>query len=286
MKIFDSFRFFNEIELLELRLNLLYDYVDCFVITECPFTISGNEKPLYYLENKDKFSKFNDKIFHDITEEIPNNFSEFLEKKQFHTAYKDIDINCGQRFIDIPIRYQRDIYARNCTSYSLVKAGVSDDDIVITSDADEIVNPLILKDIGWFNPNYHYSCLQRSFYYKLNILYQENWAGSRICTWNVLKNISVDKLRQSLDESYKIESGGWHWSYFGDVEKFKSKLAASADCHHNVPEVVNNASEKIEKGLDPLNRGTVYKPVPLDSSFPDYIINNQKKYSSYIKSWN
>lgn len=283
MKIFDSFRFFNELELLEIRLNLLYDFVDCFVITECPFTISGNEKPLYYLENKDKFAKFNDKIFHDITEEIPNDFSDYLEKKQYHTAYSDIDKNCGQRFIDIPLRYQRDIYARNCTSHSLEKSGVSDDDLVITSDADEIINPLVLKELDWFDSDNYYVCLQRSFYYKLNILYQENWQGSRICSWNKLKGISVDSLRQKNNESYMIENGGWHWSYFGDAEKFKAKLAASADCHHNIPSVIDNAEEKIENGLDPLNRGNVYPTVPIDETFPEYIRVNQEKLSKYIK---
>lgn len=286
MKIFDSFRFFNELELLEIRLNALYDVVDCFVITECPFTISGNEKPLYYLENKDRFSRFNDKIFHDVTEEIPNDFTDYIEKKKYHTAYGDIDKNCGQRFIDIPVRYQRDIYARNCTSFSLEKAGVSDEDMVITSDADEIINPLILNETDWFDSTQHYACLQRSFYYKLNILYQENWAGSRICTWKVLKEMSVDKLRQSLSESHMIESGGWHWSYFGDAEKFKAKLSASADCHHNVPEVINNAAEKIENGLDPLNRGNVYPTVAIDDTYPEYILNNQEKFAQYIKPWN
>ena len=52
MKIFDSFRFFNELEILEIRFNLLYDVVDHFVITECPYTTMGDEKPLYYWENK------------------------------------------------------------------------------------------------------------------------------------------------------------------------------------------------------------------------------------------
>jgi hypothetical protein len=286
MKIFDSFRFFNELELLEIRFNLLYDVVDYFVITECPYTISGHEKPLLYLENKDQFSKFNDKVIHDITEEIPNDFSDYVEKKKYHTAYGDIDNNCGQRFIDIPVRYQRDIYARNCTAFSLEKAGVSDEDIVITSDADEIVNPLILKNVDWFDASNHYACLQRSFYYKLNILYQENWAGSRICSWKTLKEISVDKLRQSLSESHLIESAGWHWSYFGDADKFKQKLAASADCHHNTPDVIDNAEEKIENGLDPLNRGNVYPTVPIDDSFPEYILNNQDKFTQYIKPWN
>jgi beta-1,4-mannosyl-glycoprotein beta-1,4-N-acetylglucosaminyltransferase len=286
MKIFDSFRFFNELELLDLRLNLLYDVVDYFVITECPFTISGNEKPLYYLENKDRFSKFNDKIIHDVTESIPYDFSDYIEKKKYHTAYKSIDKNCGQSFFEIPIRYQRDIYARDCTAYSLIKAGVTDEDMVIISDADEIINPLILQDTRWFNPSFHYTCLQRCFYYKLNILYQENWFGSRICSWNTIKNHSVDQLRQMSDESYKIESGGWHWSYFGDAEKFKAKLAACADYHHNVPEVIDNAAEKIENGLDPLNRGAVYNAVPIDNSYPEYILNNQEKYTDFIKPWN
>ena len=58
MRVIDSIIFFNELELLEMRLNILNDVVDTFVITESPFTVSGNEKPLYYLENKDRFGKF------------------------------------------------------------------------------------------------------------------------------------------------------------------------------------------------------------------------------------
>jgi len=286
MKIFDSFRFFNELEILELRFNILYDVVDYFVITECPFTISGNEKPLYYLENKDRFSKFNDKVIHDITETIPNDFSDYLEKKQYHTPYKNIDPNCGQRYCDIPIRYQRDMYARNCTAYSLVKAGVADDDIVITSDADEIANPKIFENLDWFDSQHHYACLQRSFYYNLNLLYQEDWMGSRICTWKTLKETSVDALKQNHKNSYKIEQGGWHWSFFGDADKFRSKISSYGDCHLNIPEVTDNIDEKIEKGLDPLNRGMIYRAVPIDDSYPEYVQNNQEKLSQYIKSWN
>jgi beta-1,4-mannosyl-glycoprotein beta-1,4-N-acetylglucosaminyltransferase len=75
MRVFDSFIFFNELDLLELRLNILNDVVDYFVLTESPWTVSGNPKPLYYQENKDRFEKFNHKIIHNITEEIPNDYS-------------------------------------------------------------------------------------------------------------------------------------------------------------------------------------------------------------------
>ena len=280
-KVFDSFRFFNELELLEIRFNLLYDVVDHFVITECPYTIMGDEKPLYYLENKDKFSKFNDKVIHDVMEDIPDDFSSYVEKQKYHTAYGDIDHNCGQRYIDIPIRYQRDIYARNYTAYSLEKAGVTDNDIVITSDADEIINPLILESLDWFDSFNHYVALQRTFYYQLNTLYQEEWMGSRICTWNKLKSLSVDKLRQSHPDSYRLEDGGWHWSYFGNIDTVKQKLTACADSHHGVKDL----EEKVEKGLDPLGRGQMYQAVPIDDTYPEYILNNQDKYSKLIKPW-
>ena len=257
-----------------------------FVITESPYTISGNEKPLYYLENKDRFKKFNHKIIHSITETIPNDFTDYLQKKPYHTAYKDIDLNCGLPFIEIPIRYQRDMYARNCTVYGLLDANVQDDDIVITSDADEIINPKVLENLDWFDPSNHYVTYQRMFYYKLNYLHMENWMGSRICTWKYLKETSVDKLRGDHTNAYKIENGGWHWSFFGDVEKFKQKISSYGDYHLNIPEVVNNIDDKIENGLDPLNRSTPLVTVPIDNSYPDYIIDNQEKYSLHIKPWN
>ena len=41
MKIYDSFLFFNELDLLEIRLELLYDKVDYFIISECDSSFSG-----------------------------------------------------------------------------------------------------------------------------------------------------------------------------------------------------------------------------------------------------
>lgn len=38
MKIFDCFTFFNELELLELRLKILSPYVDYFVLVESNIT--------------------------------------------------------------------------------------------------------------------------------------------------------------------------------------------------------------------------------------------------------
>ena len=282
MKIFDSFRFFNELDVLEIRFNLLYDLVDYFVITECPYTIMGDEKPLYYLQNKDRFSKFNDKVIHDIMDDIPDNFNDYVERKGYHTPYNNIDRNCNQKYINIPLRYQRDMYARDYTAYSIEKAGAKPDDVIITSDADEVINPLVLQSLDWFDKNNHYVALQRHFYYKFNILREENWMGSRICTWDTLRQTSVDQLRQNHHNSYMIESGGWHWSYFGHIDTIEQKLNACADSHHGSKDI----KEKVKLGKDPVGRSDSYSSVPIDDSFPEYIQNNQEKYAEFIKPWN
>ena len=57
-KIYDCFNFFNELDILELRLNILYEYVDYFVIVESDVTHSGEKKPFYFEDNKERYSKF------------------------------------------------------------------------------------------------------------------------------------------------------------------------------------------------------------------------------------
>ena len=282
MKVFDSFIFFNELDLLELRLNILNDVVDYFVLTESPFTVSGNEKSLYYQENRDRFSKFNDKIIHNITEDIPNDFSYYLVKKPFHTDYGSTD-ESGIRYIDLPIRFQRAVYNRECSAYGLLKAGIADEDIVMTSDADEIINPHVIEDLDWFDSTCNYVSLQRAFYFKLNCLHEENWKGTRLCTWKHLKTTTVDRLRTNWREAYQIENAGWHFSFLGDADNVRLKLASYEHTENNISSNVDNMEQRIEEGLDPIGRSNRLIDVPIDNSYPEYIINNQEKYTQFIK---
>jgi len=285
MTVFDSFIFFNELELLEMRLNILNDVVDYFVLTESPFTVSGNEKPLYYLENKDRFGKFNDKIIHNVTETIPNDFNAYLTKKPFHTDYSTTD-ESGTRYIDLPIRFQRAVYNRECSAYGIEKAGAKDNDLILTSDADEIINPLILEDLEWFNPELNYVALQRAFYFKLNYLYQEDWKGTRLCTFKHLKTTTVDRLRTDWRQAHLIQEGGWHFSFLGNADNVRLKLASYEHTENNIESNTGNMEDRIEMGLDPLGRSNKLSSVPIDDSYPQYIIENQSKYSDFIKSWN
>ena len=69
--IYDCFMFFNELDVLEIRLNELYHAVDKFILVEATKTHAGKDKTLFFNENKQKFSKFLDKIQHIIIDEYP-----------------------------------------------------------------------------------------------------------------------------------------------------------------------------------------------------------------------
>lgn len=69
--VYDCFQFFNELDILKIRLNVLSPVVDRFVISEATETFSGLKKPLYYEENKAMFAEFQDKIIHVVVDDTP-----------------------------------------------------------------------------------------------------------------------------------------------------------------------------------------------------------------------
>jgi len=68
--VYDTFIFWKELDVLELRLAELSPVVDRFVLVESPVTFTGLPKPLYYAENRDRFSAYHGKIIH-IVGELP-----------------------------------------------------------------------------------------------------------------------------------------------------------------------------------------------------------------------
>ena len=69
--VFDCFMFFNELDLLEIRLIELSELVDRFVLVEATRTHTGFQKPLYFADNKSRFASFLDRIIHVIVDDLP-----------------------------------------------------------------------------------------------------------------------------------------------------------------------------------------------------------------------
>lgn len=265
--IFDCFTFFNEIDLLEIRLNILNDHVDKFVIVEAGKTQSLIDKPFYFEENKNKFSKFLNKIIHVKVEDYPDNGTNLWEMEN---------------------------HQRNCIKRGL--NSLQDDDIILISDLDEIPNPQSFNLIK--NKDFRIASFAQDFYaYFLNLKSKDsNWIGTVAVKYNLLKNFSPQNMRNHKDHiSTKIENGGWHFSWLGGAEAAwrKSRSCIEPLDKSNLPskeDFINffNKYKKLDnyffiKTENLTSDGKILEKIKLDkSTHPIYIVENIDKYKNFI----
>jgi len=91
--IYDLTQIFNELDLLEIRMNILDEYVDKFVIGESTQTFSGNKKPLSFKENENRFSKWKDKIIYVEIPEYEGGVIERTAKQKDYLRTALVDCN-------------------------------------------------------------------------------------------------------------------------------------------------------------------------------------------------
>ena len=269
MKIFDCFSYLDEDLLLELRLNILDEYVDYFIIVEGNKTWQNNLKKLRFDINK--FEKFKKKIIYIPITDMPGGDNPWV----------------------------RENFQRNCISRGLIKA--DEDDFIIISDLDEIPN---MEQISKFNPKMRYAVFkQKHFYYKINLQSQKNpfWYGSKICVKRYLKspqwlrNLKFKKRPFWRVDKYRLnnilDSGGWHFCNMKSPEELLYKYKNL--CETNDPYVFKEKIEdkylnlkEIEKrinlGKDIIGREGNYKKIEIDNTFPKYILNNMEQYKNWI----
>jgi beta-1,4-mannosyl-glycoprotein beta-1,4-N-acetylglucosaminyltransferase len=264
-RIFDCVNYFKEDLQLELRFNILYDYVDAFIICEGREDHQGIKKNINF--NIKKFKKFKKKIIHIICEDFPKNINP----------------------------WQRQAFQREYIFNGIKKA--KDEDYIMYSDPDEIPNPNKLINI---NLNKKYGIfLQKNFCYKLNLYntHETPWAGSRITKKKYLK--SFDWLRQKVlvknlkyswmrfDKERNIEiikDGGWHFNNLMMPREISKKLKKFAHTEYSSKKFsdIKIIKKKISKLEDLFNRNLKYEKVIIDNTFPSYILRNKTKYNKWI----
>jgi beta-1,4-mannosyl-glycoprotein beta-1,4-N-acetylglucosaminyltransferase len=274
-KIYDCFCFFNELELLELRLNILNDVVDYFVISESTVTHTGKPKSLFYEENKDQFKQFHHKIIHIIVEDTPDDFVNLSGDDIINSFIR----SQTQRFDRATQpNYGRDFFQKETIRRGL--SGCQDDDIIISSDCDEIPRPEVLSSIETILNDHRFITLnQRTYYYYLNLLKEEKWGGSRIGRYCDLKDYSFNELR--AQQNYTIEEGGWHFSFMGGADRVRTKIESYSAQEMGTEAVLSNISDNMKNGIDPFFRGRLTK-VELDSTYPKFLLDNLLKYEHMI----
>ena len=206
MKIIDCFTFYNEIDLLTYRLNILYPIVDYFIIVESTHTYIGKEKPLFFNENRNLFEKFMNKIIHIIVDDLP---------------YKYPNVNIDNNDV-----WKNEYFQRNAISRGInyIK-DLSQNDVIIISDLDEIPDPYTLDKIKKGDIIVDINILEMDlYYYNLNTRFQNKWSLCKIISYKKYKelNISCNDIRNT--PCCSILNGGWHLSYFGDKYFIQNKI--------------------------------------------------------------
>ena len=220
--IIDTFMYFDEDMILDIRLNTLNEYVSKFIICESRYNHKGVKKKLNF--NIKSFKKFENKIKYIVLENLPKNLHEIKES--------DSEKIKNSKILDNAL--MRENYQRNYCSEFL--KDYSENDLVLINDIDEIPNL----------ENFKYKCkitffIQKMFYYKLNLEYPNfDWIGSRICKVKHLK--SPQWLRNIKPKKYSfwrpdvllsskkysnvefIKSGGWHFTNVKTVEQIDHKM--------------------------------------------------------------
>jgi beta-1,4-mannosyl-glycoprotein beta-1,4-N-acetylglucosaminyltransferase len=294
MKVFDVFLFCYELDILEIRLNLLDPYVDYFIISESRQTHSGIEKELYYQNNKKRFEKFNNKIIYNIIKE---------------PLQEDLDIVSDLYGVSSNKFYQRDAYEKDVIK-KVLEEHCSDEDIIIWSDLDEVPNPEVLSELNsFYDSNVVYNFAQENCQGYLNwadtlgiTRSQTNdvdfdtipkWVGTKMCSYQILKKYTMTQMRRELpnEKNYRICPGGWHWSTVGYyeelpfIERAFRKIKTSS--HHVEWNWLTKdiVEKRISEDKDPLGRDVnSYTTIPFTSdNFPKYLIENKEKYDYLIK---
>ncbi len=295
MKIFDCFMYFDEEIVLDLRLNVLNNYVDYFVIVESSYTHKGDKRDLKF--NHRKFEKFKDKIIYLIYDEIPEGIEEVKNED-------DEGLKSGKYILNAALRENSQ---RNFISKGIEKA--ANEDIILISDVDEIPNlelvnfAKIKEKIILFK--------QYMFYYKFNLkLPNLLWTGTKACRKKHL--INPQWLRNVKDKKYPffrvdtffsktkynnikfIHDGGWHFSNIKSAKEIEHKLKSYL--HHRefdenpmsaeeIGNIIDNKQAiydlKVDKTVNKIGDGNKLENFSIEK-LPKYLQLNIHKYERWI----
>jgi len=273
-KVYDCFKFFNEFDVLEIRLNELNDKVDKFILVEATRGQRNQDKPLYFNENKEHYAKFLHKIVHVVVDQFP-------EFEQIGTSDW----------------WGVENFQRNQIMKGLELCKPNDRDIVIISDLDEIVRnekvdqlvKLIDKkknDVVFGSFDQYGYFLNRKIPEKLYLSIATSWGclSKYIGSAQGFRNLSgfvkghCANGFETLEYAKKyhpkkrwafarIENLGWHFTSIGDFAKHREKIKSYAHIEFDC-----EANRNIENIKSRINSCELCE---INAAFPQFVIQNQ-----------
>lgn len=287
--IYDTFPFFNELELLELRLNELAGVVDKFVLVEATRTFTNRPKPLYYWENRARFAAFADRIIHVVVKDVP----------------------------DVADPWVIDRFQRNCIGRGL--ANCRPGDWVLVSDLDEIPRAAVVERLSreipyrdnFFSNTIHAALNskpvtnifhRRGFRRRLRLNHPFVWRFHHTiyryfmnckslqppfsCGTVMLRYRDFSAAEEMRHSGYKtVPNAGWNFTWMGNVDRILTKIQSFAHQECNQPQYTdpNRIKELIESGKNIFGDADKMRFVPVDENFPRYVLDHPEKFKMWIR---
>lgn len=296
-RIFDGFPFFNELDMLELRLEVLDPVVDFFVIGEATRTHQGAAKPLYYKENRARFARWAHKIIHVVVDDLER-------------LPKSVD-TWDREWM------QRDGMARGYDA-------AHDRDLVMHSDVDEIPDPKTLRrikdgrDAGTEKGDV-FIFWQKMYEFRFDLRRDtEKWPGPRMMTGKAFRasRLRLRDFRFKIKPVHRnywkwpdpfrdwmwrlrnhgilgiwtqprwIEDGGWHFSNMGDETFLKTKVASYAHDEHNTEDLVGTGrlQKMIDEGFNLYGNRLVRVRIE-DENMPEALMADRARWAHLPGVW-
>lgn len=273
-KKIDAFIFYNELEMLSYRLSTLYSHMDAFVLVESTLTFTGNAKPLFFNENRERFAPFLDKIVHVVVDTM------IPDLKIENTTYDPASDQWKNE------RYQRNCIAIGIEKYrqTLLEKGMElcMEDVIFINDVDELLDPVTLPlieqavvPVGGI-----VECPMDMYYYNLQTRLKEKWMFSKAISYEYWLQIPktqehvlflslpdlTNEVRLNLNVFRINRLCGWHLSYFGDSRFIQNKIQQFGHQEYNSSSYtdLDAITEKIRNGRDLYGRNISLEVVPLE----------------------
>lgn len=248
--IYDCFTYFNEKEILEIRINELAPLNPVHILIESKYTFTGKEKNLDYADGDFKY----DSVIN-FCADVPNNGNP----------------------------WDNEFSQRNYIKTALQTFNPKDDDIIIISDVDEIPR---CESVVTYLPQMKQTFLMMNHYGGyLNLIYGRNsWPYCKITTWGLLKNTTPNSVRLDGNDNSALQDAGWHFGWMGGIERAMTKFKSFS---HQESEIQQYADyEKLKSRLE--NGQSIFgndfiEICEIDQTYPKYIKDNLAKFDKMIK---
>lgn len=250
-RVWDTFMFHDELDILLCRLTEIHDAVDGFIVIESEVTHQDQRKPSYLKDNWSLFADFHDKL-------VP----------VWATGLPTIAEN--------PDPWAREHAQREWARVGLHQVGAVPDDVVLHGDVDEIPTKLVARNV---RPQGFVAFQQRLYCFAIDWQHPDPWYGT--VAGRVGKINSFGAMRDARNIAPKIENGGWHLSWLGGSQANLKKLHSF--CH---PEVADRINVGLHAGNKFLQHGihvdgAVMLPVDVDRTWPKWIVEGKAPASWY-----